>query len=71
MSARQAKNAFGLMIDAARAEPALIEKPGRSAVTVISAMEYERLNGVATSARPQSGGAPNGRVGKRGNTERT
>ncbi len=29
MSAREAKNGFGLMIDSARAEPVLIEKHGR------------------------------------------
>jgi prevent-host-death family protein len=43
MSARMAKNAFGLMIDAARAEPVLIEKHGRGVVMVISVEEYERL----------------------------
>jgi prevent-host-death family protein len=43
MSAREAKNAFGLMIDAARAEPVLIEKHGRGVVMVISVEEYERL----------------------------
>ena len=43
MSARDAKNAFGLMIDTARAEPALIEKHGRGVVMVIAVEEYERL----------------------------
>ena len=32
MSAREAKNGFGLMIDSARAEPVLIEKYGRGVV---------------------------------------
>ena len=32
MSAREAKNRFGLMIDSARAEPVLIEKHGRGVV---------------------------------------
>jgi prevent-host-death family protein len=36
MSAREAKNAFGLMIDTARAEPVLIEKHGRGVVVVVS-----------------------------------
>jgi len=48
MSARKAKNAFGLMIDTARAEPVLIEKHGRGVVMVISVEEYQRL-----SARPE------------------
>lgn len=43
MSARDAKNAFGLMIDTARAEPLLIEKHGRGVVVVVSVEEYERL----------------------------
>ncbi len=45
MSAREAKNAFGLMIDTARAEPVRIEKHGRGVVMVISVEEYERLHG--------------------------
>lgn len=43
MSARNAKNAFGLMIDTARAEPLLIEKHGRGVVVVIAVEEYERM----------------------------
>ena len=43
MPAREAKNAFGLMIDTARAEPVRIEKHGRGVVMVISVEEYERL----------------------------
>lgn len=43
MSAREAKNSFGLMIDTARAEPVRIEKHGRGVVVVISVEEYERL----------------------------
>lgn len=49
MSAREAKNAFGLMIDTARAEPVLIEKHGRGVVMVISVEEYERLHSGAYS----------------------
>jgi len=44
MSAREAKNGFGLMIDTARAEPVLIEKHGRGVVIVVSVEEYERLS---------------------------
>ncbi len=43
MSAREAKNAFGLMIDTARAEPVRIEKHGRGVVVVVSVEEYARL----------------------------
>jgi len=56
MSAREAKNAFGLMIDTARAEPVRIEKHGRGVVMVISVEEYERLhdcaNGMAAGPDP-------------------
>ena len=43
MSAREAKNGFGLMIDTARAEPVLIEKHGRGVVVVVAVEEFERL----------------------------
>lgn len=44
MSAREAKNGFGLMIDTARAEPVLIQKHGRGVVVVVSIEEFERLS---------------------------
>ncbi len=59
MSAREAKNGFGLMIDTARAEPVLIEKHGRGVVVVVSVEEYERLSA-------QSGRADNGGNGTKG-----
>jgi prevent-host-death family protein len=43
MSAREAKNAFGLMIDTAPAGPVLIEKHVRGVVVVVAVEEYERL----------------------------
>ncbi len=51
MSAREAKNAFGLMIDTARAGPVLIEKHGRGVVVVIAVEEYERLISKPTADR--------------------
>lgn len=59
MSAREAKNGFGLMIDTARAEPVLIEKHGRGVVVVVSVEEYERLS--VRSERTEKG--PNGTKG--------
>ncbi|KAA1054433.1 type II toxin-antitoxin system Phd/YefM family antitoxin [Azospirillum argentinense] len=44
MSAKDAKNAFGLLLDTARAEPVTIEKHGRPVVVVLSIEEYERLH---------------------------
>lgn len=45
MSARDAKNGFGRLIDTARAEPVAIEKHGRAVVVVMAFEEYERLAG--------------------------
>jgi prevent-host-death family protein len=58
MSAREAKNAFGLMIDTARAEPVLIEKHGRGVVMVIAVEEYERLTVDPPAARRNVDGLP-------------
>ncbi len=69
MSAREAKNSFGLMIDTARAEPVLIEKHGRGVVMVLSVEEYERLNNAATAEAAQSGRAPAARGSYSGNRE--
>jgi prevent-host-death family protein len=43
MAAGKAKNAFGLLIDTARAEPVTIEKHGRPVAVVLSVEEFERL----------------------------
>lgn len=43
MSARDAKNSFGKLIDIARAEPVAIEKHGRAVVVVLSIESYEQL----------------------------
>jgi prevent-host-death family protein len=43
MSAKDAKNSFGRLIDTARAEPVLIEKHGRGVVVVVAVEEYERM----------------------------
>lgn len=43
MSAKDAKNGFGRLIDTARAEPVMVEKHGRPVVVVISVEEFERL----------------------------
>jgi prevent-host-death family protein len=67
MSAREAKNAFGLIIDTARAEPVLIEKHGRGVVVVVAVEEYERLSGGRTHGRAPPNSEPAAKVGG-GNT---
>ncbi|GAN78776.1 prevent-host-death protein [Acidocella aminolytica 101 = DSM 11237] len=58
MSAREAKNGFGLMIDTARAEPVLIEKHGRGVVVVVAVEEYERLAAGQMNRETQDGDRP-------------
>lgn len=45
MSAKDAKNAFGRLLDTARAEPVIVEKHGRAVVVVLAVEEFERLKG--------------------------
>ena len=52
MSAAEAKNGFGHLIDTARQEPVKIEKHGRPVVVVISIEEFERLSGLQPSPPP-------------------
>lgn len=56
MSAKDAKNEFGRLIDTARAEPVTIEKHGRPVVVVLSVEEYERIARESSSVqkRPRS-----------------
>lgn len=46
MSAKEAKDSFGRLIDIARAAPVVIEKHGRPVVVVLSVEEYERLKAI-------------------------
>ena len=43
LGAREAKNAFGRLLDDARIEPVAIEKHGRAVAVVLSVDEYSRL----------------------------
>jgi prevent-host-death family protein len=54
MSARDAKNNFGRLIDIARAEPVAVEKHGRAVVVVVAFEEFERLTGKKAMARSSS-----------------
>lgn len=51
MSAKEAKNAFGLLLDNARARPVTVEKHGRPVVVVLSIEEYERLMSTEANQR--------------------
>ncbi|WP_254870308.1 type II toxin-antitoxin system Phd/YefM family antitoxin [Celeribacter sp. HF31] len=55
LSARDAKNRFGYLIDTARQEPVSVEKHGRPVVVVLSVEDYERL---ASSASGTVTGEP-------------
>jgi antitoxin Phd len=43
IAAKDAKNGFGRMLDAAQREPVTIEKHGRAVAVVLSLEEYQRL----------------------------
>lgn len=58
LSAAEAKNAFGHLIDLARHEPVLVEKHNRPVVVVISIEEYDRLTGGASSHPPANNVQP-------------
>lgn len=44
MSAREAKNSFGVLLDAAQAGPVQVQKHGRPVAVVMSVEEYRRLS---------------------------
>lgn len=44
MSAKDAKNGFGKLIDTALGEPVTIEKHGRAVIVVLSVAQYQRLS---------------------------
>jgi len=43
LTAKEAKNGFGRLIDLARAEPIAVAKHGRPVVVVMAVEEFERL----------------------------
>lgn len=47
IAARDAKNQFGRLIDAAQAEPVRVTKQGRPVGVFMSEAQYERLRGAA------------------------
>ena len=54
VSAKNAKNGFGLLLDTARAEPVVIEKHGRAVAVVVAVEEYERLKRVEESVKAKA-----------------
>ena len=47
MSALDAKNRFGQLLDAAQREPITVTKKGRPAAVMLSLEDYERIRGAA------------------------
>ncbi len=47
IAARDAKNRFGLLLDAAQSAPVRVTKKGRAVGVMMSIQHYERLRGVA------------------------
>ena len=54
MSAKEAKNRFGYLIDSARQQPISVEKHGRPVVVVLSTEDYERLTSASTDTDRES-----------------
>ena len=55
LSAKDAKDGFGRLIDLARAAPVTVAKYGRPVVVVLSVEEYERLKALdAPGTRPET-----------------
>ena len=52
MSAKDAKNSFGLLLDLARAEPVQVEKHGRPVAVVVSVEEFQRLSLASAKLAP-------------------
>jgi prevent-host-death family protein len=44
LTATEAKNSFGMLLDWARQEPVLIKKQGRQVAVMLSVEEYQRLS---------------------------
>lgn len=65
MSAKDAKNGFGRLIDIARAEPVTIEKHGRGVVVMVAVEEYERLTSTPSDGGVGSRSAPEDRERRR------
>ena len=51
ISASDAKNKFGQLLDAAQAEPVRVQRQGRDVAVVLSPLEYQRLISKATGLR--------------------
>ena len=58
MSAKEAKNGFGLLLDTARAGPVTIEKHGRPVVVVLSTGRVASITGQARSTLTRENGQP-------------
>jgi prevent-host-death family protein len=58
MTARDAKNGFGLLLDTARAEPVVVEKHGRAVVVVLAIEEFKRLKGLDYQDEKKGTGGP-------------
>ncbi len=54
VSAKDAKNGFGKLIDTALAEPVIIEKHGRPVIVVLSFEEFQRMSDPFDPSGPEA-----------------
>ncbi len=58
LSAKDAKNGFGRLIDLARAEPVAVTKHGRPVIIVLAIEEYDRLKALDETPQLDDWSAP-------------
>jgi prevent-host-death family protein len=56
LTAKDAKQGFGRLIDLARAAPVAVAKHGRAVVVVMAIEEYERLKSLERKPHPRKNG---------------
>jgi len=55
VTAKEAKNGFGKLLDTALSQPVTVEKHGRPVIVVLSIDEYRKLAGKRAKSRSSSG----------------
>jgi prevent-host-death family protein len=71
ISAIEAKNRFGQLLDAAQREPVTVTKKGRPAAVMLSIEDYERMRGAARHRLLETIDLMHGEAADKGLTEAT
>lgn len=71
MTANEAKQSFGQVLDAAQSGPVLIEKHNRPSVVVLSVKDYDRMRGINLAEFSRFSDRIGARAARRGLDEKT